>query len=206
MKTTSANLFILTAPSGAGKTSLVTRLISDLSQISVSVSHTTRPMRPGDEDGKDYWFVDRAEFERMIRDDQFLEHAEVFDNYYGTSLKAIDDCVSRGEDVILEIDWQGAEQARVRLESTISIFILPPSREALVSRLKGRGKDSEETIARRTQEAVVEMRHYAAADYVLINDDFDETLEEFKSIIIGQRVARENQEQRHAALIRSLLD
>ncbi len=206
MNTSGANLFIVTAPSGAGKTSLVTRLVSDLPKVAVSVSHTTRQMRPGDEDGKDYWFVGRTEFEGMIADDQFLEHAEVFDNYYGTSLKAIQDCVSRGEDVILEIDWQGAEQARARLESTVSIFILPPSREALVSRLRGRGKDSEEIIARRTEEAVAEMRHYASADYVLVNDDFDETLAEFKSIIVSQRVARANQEKRHSALIRSLLD
>lgn len=206
MNTSGANLFIVTAPSGAGKTSLVTRLVNDLPQVAVSVSHTTRPMRPGDEDGKDYWFVDRPKFEAMIGNDEFLEHADVFDNYYGTSLKAIEDCVSRGEDVILEIDWQGAEQARSRLDATVSIFILPPSREALISRLKGRGKDSDETIARRTKEAVAEMQHYSAADYVLINDDFDETLAEFKSIIISQRVALSNQQARHSALIRSLLD
>jgi len=201
----SANVFIVTAPSGAGKTSLVTRLVHELQNIAVSVSHTTRPKRSGEADGSDYWFVDRARFEAMIDDGAFLEHAEVFDNYYGTSLQAIEDCVLRGDDVILEIDWQGAAQARKQLDNPVSIFILPPSREALISRLQGRGQDSTAVIARRTAEAVEEMRHYDAADYVLINDQFDVTLEVFKAIIISQRARRERQAMRHAALIDSLL-
>jgi len=204
VKTGRANVFIVTAPSGAGKTSLVTRLISELDNVAVSVSHTTRPMRPGDVDGKDYWFVDRSTFESMIEQEQFLEHAEVFDNYYGTSLQAIEDCVAEGNDVILEIDWQGARQARERMADTVSLFILPPSKESLVARLRGRGKDSDEVIARRTADAVEEMQHYADAEYILINDDFEATLTEFKSVIISQRARRANQQQRYAKLIDSL--
>jgi guanylate kinase len=199
------SIYIVTAPSGAGKTSLVKGVIENTDGVVVSVSHTTRPMRPGEVNGCDYWFVTRAEFEQMIDQDQFLEYADVFGNYYGTSLKAVADCVERGNDVILEIDWQGAEQARQRLKDTVSVFILPPSRETLVARLKGRGQDSDEVIQRRTAEAVEEMRHYGHADYLLINDDFDSTLDAFKAIVTSQRMRLAVQQHLHADLINNLL-
>ena len=169
-------IFIVSAPSGAGKTSLVRQIIEEVPGITVAVSHTTRPKRDGDEDGSDYHFVSREEFEQLIEKDAFLEHADVFGNYYGTSKQAVDSCISAGADVILEIDWQGASQIRSRLEETCSIFILPPSREVLLQRLRGRGTDSDEVIERRTQEAVAEMKHMDTADYILVNDQFDPCL------------------------------
>lgn len=205
MNATDAAVFIVTAPSGAGKTSLVSRLIAELPDIAVSVSHTTRPMRPGEVDGQHYHFVDTAAFEALVADDGFLEHAKVFDNYYGTSVQAVNDCVAAGNDVILEIDWQGAEQARQRLADTRSIFILPPSREALVSRLTARGQDAPETIERRTKEAVEEMRHHESADFLLVNDDFEATLTEFKAIILAERARMARSRRQHASLIGQLL-
>jgi len=200
-----ANIFIVTAPSGAGKTSLVSQLIHDLDDIQVSISHTTRPKRSGEVDGENYHFVDKPTFEKMIEDNLFLEHADVFGNYYGTSVPAVVKCVENGNDVILEIDWQGAEQARKRLAGTESIFVLPPSRDVLFSRLQNRGTDSDDVIKRRTLEAVEEMRHYHDADYLLINDDFDQTLEEFKAIIISRRAARGRREREFADLIEDLI-
>ncbi len=205
MNATDAAVFIVTAPSGAGKTTLVSRLIAELSGIAVSVSHTTRPMRPGEVDGQHYHFVDTAAFESLIAEDGFLEHARVFDNYYGTSVQAVNDCVAAGHDVILEIDWQGAEQARQKLPDTRSVFILPPSREALVSRLKSRGQDAPETIERRTNEAVEEMQHYKSADFLLVNDDFESTLTEFKAIILAERARMARCHRQHEALIKQLL-
>lgn len=205
MNIDNANIYIVTAPSGAGKTSLVSRLINEVENLAVSVSHTTRPLRPGDVDGKDYHFVDRQVFEQMIANDLFLEYADVFGNYYGSSIPAIETCIAAGNDVILEIDWQGAEQARQRLEGTVSIFILPPSREALLARLRGRGTDSEEVIAHRTTEAVEEMRHHHCADFLLINDDFENTLQEFKAIIISRRAAMARRKAANADLIASLI-
>jgi len=200
-----ANIFIVTAPSGAGKTSLVASLASEMDDLLVSVSHTTRPIRTGEVDGENYHFVQRNEFEQMIADGQFLEYAEVFGNYYGTSIPAVLQCTEIGSDVILEIDWQGAEQARQRLPDTVSIFVLPPSREVLFARLQKRGTDSEEVIARRTQEAVEEMRHYDACDYLLINDDFDQTLAEFRSIILSCRARLERRQVDYADLIAGLI-
>lgn len=203
MKSSDAQLFIVSAPSGAGKTSLVRRLLAELPGVDVSVSHTTRGMRDGDVEGKDYFFVDRDTFESMIDSDRFLEYAEVFGNYYGTSVDAVESMLSDGCDVILEIDWQGAEQVRQKLD-VVWIFILPPSRQALLERLRSRGQDSEAVIARRSAEAVAEMKHYHQADYIIVNDDFEQALSELKSVITAHRVTRARQTLKHAGLITSL--
>ena len=198
-------LFTVSAPSGAGKTSLVRQLIQRVRDLQVSVSHTTRPMRPGDAEGVDYFFVERPEFERMIEAGEFLEYASVFGNYYGTSRASVEQNLAEGRDILLEIDWQGAAQVKQKLPDTCSIFILPPSRETLIQRLQGRGQDSEEVIARRTAEAVAEMRHYDAADYLLINDQFDVAVHEFVSLIESRRLTVARQQVKHRDLIDSLL-
>ncbi len=199
-------LFVVSAPSGAGKTSLVRRAVKELSRLSVSISHTTRDMRPGETDGEDYHFVDRETFEKMIEAGNFLEYAEVFGNYYGTSIDGVKQQLADGVDIILEIDWQGAEQVREKLPEGVSIFILPPSRKVLVERLEGRGQDSQEVIARRTQEAVDEMRQHHHADYLIINDDFDAALDELKAVIVAHRVTSSRQGTLHADLIQSLVN
>ncbi len=204
MKTNQTEIFIVSAPSGAGKTSLVRRAIEELKDLTVAVSHTTRPQRPSEEDGKDYHFVSRDTFTDMIDSDQFLEYAEVFGNYYGTSMSAVNDALSAGQDVILEIDWQGAAQVRQKFSEVVSIFILPPSRATLIERLRGRGQDSDRVIEQRTAEAVLEMQQYHHADYLIINDDFDEALMELKSVITSHRVLKSRQAHRHAGLITSL--
>lgn len=204
MQTNLAQMFIVSAPSGAGKTSLVRRAIAELDDLSVAVSHTTRPRRPGEQDGQDYHFVSREQFETMVDSDQFLEYAQVFENHYGTSMRSVNESLSAGQDVILEIDWQGAAQVRQKLADVISIFILPPSRATLIDRLRGRGQDSEAVIERRTQEAVLEMRQYHRADYLIINDDFDDALAELKAVVISHRVQKSRQALRHAGLITSL--
>jgi guanylate kinase len=180
-------LYIISAPSGAGKTSLVKALLESTDDIMVSVSHTTRGMRPGEEDGKDYHFTDVATFRGMITDNAFLEHAQVFDNFYGTSRSSALDMMGRGVDVILEIDWQGAQQVRGKMPEAVSIFILPPSREELERRLRGRGTDADEVIARRLGEAVTEMGHYHEFDYLVFNDEFDTALAELRAIVIARR-------------------
>ena len=197
-------MFIVSAPSGAGKTSLVRRAIDELKDLTVAVSHTTREQRPGEHDGEHYHFVTRANFEEMIDSDQFLEYADVFGHYYGTSMRAVNDALDQGQDVILEIDWQGAAQVRQKLAEVVSIFILPPSRSSLLERLRGRGQDSETVIEKRTAEAVLEMRQYHYADYLIINDDFDEALSELKAVVISHRVLKSRQALRHAGLITSL--
>lgn len=198
-------LFTVSAPSGAGKTSLVRQLVQRVSNLSVSVSHTTRPMRPGDIDGTDYHFVEHSRFEQMIENGEFLEHASVFENYYGTSRTAVEESLEKGMDILLEIDWQGAEQVNQLLPDTVSIFILPPSRKALLQRLQGRAQDSEEVIARRTAEAVAEMQHYHAADYLVINDQFDVAVGELVGLIESQRLSLSRQQLKHANLIQSLV-
>lgn len=180
-------LYIISAPSGAGKTSLVKALIDSTDDIMVSVSHTTRGMRPGEVDGRDYHFTDAESFRVMIADNAFLEHAEVFGNFYGTSRSSALDRMEQGMDVILEIDWQGAQQVRRKMPEAVSIFILPPSREELERRLRGRGTDSDEVIARRLGEAVTEMSHYSEFDYLVFNDDFDTALTQLRAIIIARR-------------------
>jgi guanylate kinase len=179
-------ILILSAPSGAGKTSLARALLERRPEATLSVSHTTRPMRPGERDGVDYWFVTPAEFERMARAGEFVEHARVFDNRYGTSFAAIERPMREGRTVILDIDWQGARAVRARFSGALSVFVLPPSRAELVRRLRGRGQDPEETIARRMREAVEQMRHYDEYDCVIVNDDFASALADLEAIVDGR--------------------
>ncbi len=199
-------LFIISAPSGAGKTSLVRQLVQRVKNLQVSVSHTTRSMRPNDKDGLDYFFAEKAKFERMIEADEFLEHALVFGNYYGTSRAAVEKTLANGLDILLEIDWQGAQQVRTKMPQASSIFILPPSKEALIQRLKGRASDSDEVIARRTAEAVEEMRHHGAADYLVINDSFDVAVGELVALIESRRLTTARQSVLHGDLIASLIE
>ncbi|CAA0116882.1 Guanylate kinase [BD1-7 clade bacterium] len=199
-----ASLFVISAPSGAGKTSLVTALLERMRDIQVSVSHTTREARPGEVDGVNYHFVDKDLFVDMLGDNAFLEHAEVFGNYYGTSQQWVEATLAAGTDVILEIDWQGAQQVR-KLMPCCSVFILPPSVEALHQRLTGRGQDGETVIAKRMAEAQDEISHYPEADYLVINDDFDIALDELTAIIAGQRCRIELQQQKSANLLKALL-
>ena len=198
-------LFVFAAPSGAGKTSLVKALLGKMNDIAVSVSHTTRAMRPGEQDGVDYHFVDIPVFEKMVGEDAFLEHAKVFDNYYGTSKSGIESELEAGRDVILEIDWQGAQQVRKLMPETVGVFILPPSREALEDRLRGRGTDSDEIIARRMRDAQSESSHYGEFDYVVINDDFDTALAELQAIVTCRRQRLAAQTWRHGKMIAALL-
>ncbi|MEN8259035.1 MAG: guanylate kinase [Pseudomonadota bacterium] len=199
-------LFIISAPSGAGKTSLVKRLRAELDHIAVSVSHTTRDKRPGEIHGHDYFFVNATEFQAMLDNGAFLEHAKVFDSYYGTSKATVEDALAGGEDVILEIDWQGAQQVREMAPRCISIFILPPSRAILEERLRGRGQDSEETISRRMRDAINEMSHYNEFDYLIVNDDFECALFQLKGIIVTYRLEKSRQAEDQAPLIAALLD
>ncbi len=205
MKQTSGTLYIVSAPSGAGKTSLVTALIEADPRVSVSVSHTTRAMRPGEQHGVNYHFVSHDAFEELIAKGDFLEHAEVFGNFYGTSRSALQHVLDQGNDLILEIDWQGAQQVRALMPEALSVFILPPSQQALRARLDGRGQDSEEIIAGRMREAVTEMVHYDEYDYVIINDDFALALEELKSVFVANRLLLKKQQQRHSQLLEELL-
>lgn len=198
-------LYTVSAPSGAGKTSLVQALIDTTDNVRVSVSHTTRAMRPGEENGVNYHFTERETFVEMINNNAFLEHAEVFTNLYGTSTQWVKDTLAGGTDVILEIDWQGAQQVRRLIPETVGIFILPPSREELTRRLTGRGQDDSSIIDARMQEAINEMSHYVEGHYVIINDDFDIALAEFKAILLSQRLTLDNQQQRHEQLLSSLL-
>ena len=205
MTHSSGTLFIVSAPSGAGKTSLVKALTDDLNHIRVSVSHTTRAMRPGEHDGVNYHFVDRAEFDRLNAQGDFLEQAEVFGNCYGTSRSALQQTLDEGHDLILEIDWQGAQQVRDQMPGTRSIFILPPSQQALRQRLTNRGQDSDEIIEGRMREAVSEMEHYHEYEFVIINDDFATALDDLKAVFRANRLQRESQQQRHGELLKQLL-
>ncbi len=198
-------LYIISAPSGAGKTSLVKQLVADLDDLTVSVSHTTRQMRPGEAHGQDYYFVTVADFQAMQEQQAFLEHAQVFDNFYGTAQRTVEENLNRGLDVILEIDWQGAEQIKKLLPDSLSIFILPPSTEVLLQRLRNRGQDDEQVIARRMRDAVAEMHHYDEFDYLVVNDDFALALTELKSIIIANRLTRQRQLHNLQPLLASLL-
>lgn len=205
MNHSSGTLYIVSAPSGAGKTSLVSALTTQDRQIRVSVSHTTRAMRPGEAHGVNYHFVVHEEFKALIAQGDFLEHAEVFGNYYGTSRSALQETLDQGFDLILEIDWQGAQQVRKLMPEALSIFILPPSQEALRQRLDSRGQDSEEIIAGRMKEAVSEMVHYNEFDYVIVNDDFEDALEDLKSVFRSNRLLLKKQQQRHEALLKQLV-
>ncbi len=198
------NLFIITAASGAGKTSLIKALLAKDEHLKLSVSHTTRNPRPSEVDGVDYHFVDDATFLEILGEAQFLESAEVHDARYGTSQSAVEAPLQAGYDIILEIDWQGAEQVRRLYPHAVSIFVLPPSIEALERRLNGRGQDSAEVIAKRVAAARTEMRHVGEFDYVTINDDFDVALQDISAIIRAQRLACSVQLQRYASLIQTL--
>jgi guanylate kinase len=197
-------LYTVSAPSGAGKTSLVSALVKSNPEVCVSVSHTTRTMRPGEVNGVNYHFVDHPTFERMIEESAFLEHARVFSNLYGTSQKWVEETLAQGIDVILEIDWQGAKQVRQQLE-TVSLFILPPSLACLRQRLTGRGTDAESIIDARMAEALSEMSHYVEADYLIINDDFTTALAQFQALITSQHLRLARQVQKHTSLIQELL-
>jgi guanylate kinase len=199
-------LYIISAPSGAGKTSLVKALLERMTGVVVSVSHTTRAPRPGEVDGIDYHFIDKAAFERLVEAGEFLEHAQVFDNYYGTSRAAVLERLDAGEDVILEIDWQGARQVSAAFPEAVRVFILPPSREALRERLTARGQDSEEVISRRMADAVREMSHYDEYHYLIFNDDFDLALAELEALFRARRLRSDAQQQRYGSELKGLLE
>lgn len=202
-----ARFILFLPPVARGKSSLIQALLKTqpLYDTQVSVSHTTRQPRPGEVHGEHYFFVNHDEFKEMISRDAFLEHAEVFGNYYGTSREAIEQVLATGVDVFLDIDWQGAQQIRQKMPHARSIFILPPSKIELDRRLRGRGQDSEEVIAKRMAQAVAEMSHYAEYDYLIVNDDFDTALTDLKTIIRAERLRMSRQKQRHDALISKLL-
>lgn len=197
-------LFVVSAPSGAGKTSLVGAALETDPELTVSVSHTTRPMRPGEEDGVNYHFVTEEQFLALMGEGVFLEHAQVFGNYYGTSGRWVDEQLAAGRDVILEIDWQGAQQIRRWRPDAVSVFIVPPSRAALRERLVGRGQDSGEVIERRLREAAEECSHVAEYDYLVVNEDFQRALEELLAVFRAQRLRITRQGQRHGDLLAEL--
>ncbi|WP_248804010.1 guanylate kinase [Pseudomonas sp. MWU13-2100] len=205
MTHSTGTLYIISAPSGAGKTSLVKALIDAEPQIRVSVSHTTRAMRPGEANGVNYHFVERAEFVRMVEHGDFLEQAEVFGNLYGTSQSHLQQTLDEGHDLILEIDWQGAEQVRRQMPAARSIFILPPSQQALRQRLTNRGQDSDAIIEGRMREAVSEMSHYVEYDFLIINDDFAHALDDLKAIFRANRLRQGPQQQHFTQLLSELL-
>jgi guanylate kinase len=198
-------LFIVAAPSGAGKSTLVNALLEREPGISLSISHTTRPPRVGEQYGRHYYFVERAEFEREIAEGIFLEHAEVHGNFYGTSRKTVQDLLQQGRDVLLEIDWQGAAQVRKAKQDVVSVFILPPSRVELERRLRGRGSDSEEVIERRLRNSRGEIAHAHEFDYILVNDRFEDALDNLQAIVRAVRQRSALQCQRHESLIQELL-
>ena len=201
---TTGALYIVTAPSGAGKTSLVRELIKDDDSLCISVSHTTRPKRKGERDGVDYFFVDRDEFKRKFAEDAFLEHAEVYGHFYGTSRDWVRRQREQDIDVILEIDWQGAEQVRKLDQTACSIFILPPSVETLRNRLEKRALDDVETIERRMREARREIAQGRKSEFLVINDNFDRALEDIRAIVRARRLRREEQLIRHSELLQTL--
>lgn len=201
----SGNLFVIAAPSGAGKTSLVKALSESISDLKISVSHTTRKMRPGEINGQDYFFVDSTEFQKMVENKAFLEHAVVFGNYYGTSKQWVCDQLALGMDVILEIDWQGAHQIQQLFSQAILIFILPPSMETLKKRLEARQQDNMETIAERMEAAQDDIRHYDEFDYLVVNDQFDVALHELKNIVYAARSETSIQIAKQATLLENLL-
>lgn len=203
--TTRGTLFTVSAPSGAGKTSLVKALVESTERVQVSVSHTTRAIRPGERDGVNYHFVSMAQFTDMLGRGDFLEHAQVFTNYYGTSREWVEKTLTTGIDVILEIDWQGAQQVRRLVPDAVSVFILPPSKESLYARLTGRGQDAQSVIDARMAEARNEISHYVESQYLIVNDVFDHALAEFKSIICAERLRLGKQAEKHQALLASLL-
>jgi guanylate kinase len=202
---TTGVLFVVSAPSGAGKTSLLKALVPTDPRLRVSVSHTTRAPRPGEQDGTHYHFVDRARFEAMVAAGEFLEHARVFDNLYGTAERSVRDVLGANFDVVLEIDWQGARQVRARFPEAVSVFIVPPSVEALRRRLSGRGQDSAEIIDRRMRDARSELSHFGEYDYLVVNDDFDQALADLRAIIGAERLRLARQQARLGAALEAML-
>jgi guanylate kinase len=201
----SGTLFTVSAPSGAGKTSLLKALVAQTDKLGVSISHTTRPIRPGEEDGVNYHFITQRSFTEMLEQGAFLEQAQVFGNYYGTSQAWVEQELAAGRDVILEIDWQGARQVRRLMPDCVAIFILPPSREELERRLNHRGQDAAAVIKRRMAEAREEMSHYAESDYLVVNSDFEQALAELRAIVISQRLVTRRCEGPLGELLRELL-
>ena len=198
-------LYIVAAPSGAGKSSLVNAVLAKEPGIALSISFTSRAPRPGERHAQHYNFVSKQEFERMVAAGDFFEHALVHGDYKGTARQSVEPQLAAGKDVLLEIDWQGARQVRAKMPEGISVFILPPSLDALRTRMRNRGQDSEETIARRLAAAHEEMSHYGEFDYVVVNENFDAAAAELRSIFVAQRLRRPIQAERHADLIRALL-
>jgi guanylate kinase len=198
-------LFIVAAPSGAGKSSLVNAVLARTQGISLSISYTSRGPRPGERHAQHYHFVGKDEFERMVAAGDFFEHALVHGDYKGTARQSVEPQLAAGQDVLLEIDWQGARQVKAMVPDALGVFILPPSRETLESRMRSRGQDSEETIARRLAAAREEMSHYDEFDFVIVNEDFETAVAEMQAIFVGSRQRRHIQQQRHAALISALL-
>lgn len=184
------NLYIIAAPSGGGKTSLVNKLLEQDPRLVLSISHTTRAARPGEVDGQHYFFISKAKFEQMVKAGEFMEHARVFDHFYGTNRNSVAEQLSKGRDVILEIDWQGARQVRGVFPESCLIFIIPPSLEILRERLTGRGQDSADIIRRRMRDAQAEISHWKEFDYLVVNDDFNRALEELLAIINDHRKHR----------------
>lgn len=199
------SLFIVSAPSGGGKTSLVKALINSLEQIEVSISHTTRIKRPAEEAGVDYFFVSENEFLQMIKKDAFVEHACVFNHFYGTSKDQIEARLQAGIDVVLDIDWQGAQQIKQSFINAVSIFIIPPSLTALKQRLMTRQQDEEHVIANRMQRAQAELSHYTDFDYLIINDDFTQAASELQAIVVAYRLRRSYQAEKQRKLLSFLL-
>ncbi|MCP3687087.1 MAG: guanylate kinase [Gammaproteobacteria bacterium] len=198
-------LFTLSAPSGAGKTSLIKALLAKNSDsMVVSVSHSTRKKRPGETDGMDYHFIDIGIFESMVAAGEFIEHAKVFDNYYGTAYEPVQELLASGRHVILEIDWQGARQVKEKLPETVGVYILPPSREALEQRLTDRATDDRNTIKRRMRDADREMSHYHDAEFLVVNENFEQALFDLESIIHSQGMTLERQKAKNKALIDSI--
>lgn len=205
MNTPRGTLFIVAAPSGAGKSSLVNAVLAKEPGIALSISFTSRAPRPGERHAQHYHFVSKDQFKRMVADGDFFEHALVHGDYKGTARQSVEPQLASGKDVLLEIDWQGARQVRKQVPDSVSVFILPPSRDALQTRMRNRGQDSEETIARRLAAAREEMSHYDEFDYVIVNEHFDAAAAELRAIFVAHRLRQPVQARRHADLIRDLL-
>jgi guanylate kinase len=199
------DLIIVAAPSGGGKTSLVKKLVNTLDKIEVSISHTTRAMRPGEKEAVDYFFVEQQQFEEMIETKSFIEYAKVFNHYYGTSVAQINARLQAGIDVVLDIDWQGAQQIRKIFPRSISIFVLPPSIEILQQRLAARRQDEQEVIDDRMKRAQDELSHFAEFDYLIVNEDFDKAAQELQAIVIANRLGAERQKSAQRKLLSFLL-
>ncbi|MGH8178240.1 MAG: guanylate kinase [Steroidobacter sp.] len=202
---TRGKLFVIAAPSGTGKTSLVRALMERMPALKFSISYTTRAQRPTELHGRDYFFVDGPEFERMVEEHKFLEHARVFDNYYGTSREQVEALLCAGDNVLLEIDWQGAQQIRRSMPECQTIFVLPPSRAALEQRLRGRRTDSDDVIARRLRDSIADMSHWAEFDFVVVNDDFTRATADLEAIIVGRGEELRRTRPGLQTLIKSLL-